>query len=82
MSAVWNRWLRTERSLLVILDGGQDLYGHTDPETTMIYAPPQLRKHAAAIERLQRADRVPAPVPAVIRLAELAGSSESLCVNR
>ena len=31
----------------------QDLYGHTDPETTMIYAPPQLQKHAAAIVRLQ-----------------------------
>ena len=40
----------------------QDLYGHTDPETTMIYAPPQLQKHAAAIGRLQRADRAPAPV--------------------
>ena len=39
----------------------QDLYGHTDPQTTMIYAPPQLQKHAAAIERLQRTDRVPAP---------------------
>ena len=35
----------------------QDLYGHTDPETTMIYAPPQLLKHVAAIARLQRADR-------------------------
>ncbi len=26
----------------------QDLYGHTRPETTMIYAPPQLAKHLAA----------------------------------
>ena len=47
----------------------QDLYGHTDPETTMIYAPPQLQKHAAAIERLERADRTPAMVPRAIRLA-------------
>ena len=53
----------------------QDLYGHTDPETTMIYAPPQLLKHAAAIERLQRADRAPAPVTPPIRLAETAGSA-------
>ena len=37
----------------------QDLYGHTDPETTMIYAPPQLQKHAEAIARLERADRAP-----------------------
>ena len=56
----------------------QDLYGHTDPETTMIYAPPQLQKHAAAIVRLQRADRALEPVPAGIRLAGLAGSSESM----
>ena len=34
----------------------QDLYGHTDPETTTIYAPPQLAKHVEAIERLARAD--------------------------
>ncbi len=34
----------------------QDLYGHTDPQTTKIYAPPQLAKHVEAIERLQRAD--------------------------
>ena len=47
----------------------QDLYGHTDPETTMIYTPPQLQKHAAAIERLQRSDRVLTPTPGVIRLA-------------
>ena len=55
----------------------QDLYGHTDPETTMIYAPPLLQKHAAAIERLQRADRAPAPVRRRFgwqkRLAALAG---------
>ena len=52
----------------------QDLYGHTDPETTMIYAPPQLKKHAAAIARLERADRAPAPGAPAIRLAETAGS--------
>ena len=34
----------------------QDLYGHTDPETTMIYAPPQLEKHVAALKRLRDAD--------------------------
>ena len=60
----------------------QDLYGHTDPETTMIYAPPQLLKHAAAIARLQRADRPPAPVPAGIRLADTAGSPVSVSVTR
>ena len=30
----------------------QDLYGHTNPETTMIYAPPELEKHSRAIGRL------------------------------
>ncbi len=60
----------------------QDLYGHTDPETTMIYAPPQLQKHAAAIERLQRADRAPAPVPPPIRMAEKAGSVDGTSVSR
>ena len=34
----------------------QYLYGHTDPETTTIYAPPQLEKHVEAIERLARAE--------------------------
>ena len=34
----------------------KDLYGHTDPETTTIYAPPQLEKHVEAIERLRRAE--------------------------
>ena len=60
----------------------QDLYGHTDPETTMIYAPPQLQKHADAITRLQRADRAPAPVPRAILLAETAGSVRDGSVNR
>ena len=54
----------------------QDLYGHTDPETTMIYAPPQLQKHAEAIARLQRADRAPSPVLGGIRLAVQAGSTD------
>ena len=31
----------------------QDLYGHTNPSTTMIYAPPELVKHQAAIARLR-----------------------------
>ena len=52
----------------------QDLYGHPDPETTMIYAPPQLQKHADAIARLERADRGRVPVPRGKRLAETAGS--------
>ena len=47
----------------------QDLYGHTDPETTMIYAPPRLQKHVDAIARLERADRSPAPADRPIRLA-------------
>ncbi len=60
----------------------QDLYGHTDPETTMIYAPPQLQKHAAAVERLERADRTPAPVSRAIRLAGTAGSGSEDSVSR
>ncbi len=59
----------------------QDLYGHTDPETTMIYAPPQLQKHAAAIERLERADRAPDCVRPAIRLAVPAGSTEDDSVS-
>ena len=41
-----------------------DLYGHTLPETTMIYAPPELEKHRAALERLRQTDRNGAPDPA------------------
>ena len=41
----------------------QDLYGHTRPETTMIYAPPELAKHMAALERLRRNDAAGAPEP-------------------
>ncbi|MCY4511966.1 MAG: tyrosine-type recombinase/integrase [Acidobacteria bacterium] len=33
----------------------QDLHGHTNPRTTVIYAPPQLVKHQAAIARFLRA---------------------------
>ena len=46
----------------------------TDPEATMIYAPPQLQTQAATIARPERADRAPASVPRAIRLAETAGS--------
>ena len=53
----------------------QDLYGHTDPETTMIYAPPQLRKHAAAIDRLRRADTVSIGEGPRIQPAGQAGSA-------
>ena len=42
----------------------QDLYGHTRPETTMIYAPPEVEKHRAALERLRRTDRNGATDPA------------------
>ena len=41
----------------------QDLYGHTRPETTMIYAPPELAKHRAALERLRQDDGPGAPEP-------------------
>ena len=41
----------------------QDLYGHTRPETTMIYAPPELAKHRAALERLRRNDATGNTVP-------------------
>ena len=42
----------------------QDLYGHTRPETTMIYAPPELVKHRAALERLRCSDGSGAAAPA------------------
>ena len=41
----------------------QDLYGHTRPETTMTYAPPELAKHFAALERLRRTDGNSGPEP-------------------
>ena len=34
----------------------QDMYGHTNPETTKIYAPAALEKHQKAIGRLRAAD--------------------------
>ena len=34
----------------------QDLYGHTSPRTPKIYAPPELPKHRAAMERLRQSD--------------------------
>ena len=59
----------------------QDLYGHTDPETTMIYAPPEVEKHAEAIARLERADRSPPSVQHAIRLADAAGSGGGTSVT-
>ena len=58
----------------------QDLYGHTHPSTTAIYAPPQLAKHAAAIERLRHEER-PRPPTRLIRLAVPAGSRDNDSVN-
>ena len=60
----------------------QDLYGHTDPETTMIYAPPQLQKHAEAIERLDHADRAAESARPPIRLAVPAGSTRRGSISR
>ena len=42
----------------------------------MIYAPPELAKHRAAMERLRQSDASGSPAPAgtTIRLAESAGS--------
>ena len=48
----------------------------------MIYAPPQLRKHAAAIERLRRADRVPQAGRPEIWRAERAGNVQGVSVTR
>ena len=57
----------------------QDLYGHTDSATTKIYAPPQLAKHAAAIERLRQTHATQPPLspkPRRFRLVETAGSTK------
>ena len=37
----------------------EDLYGHTNAETTKIYAPAAMKKHKAAIKRLRDAGRRP-----------------------
>ena len=55
----------------------QDLYGHTNPSTTVIYAPPDLDKHQAAIARLRVLESGAAPK----RLAETAGSTGRLPVS-
>ena len=53
-------WLRRTGADLADI---QDLYGHTDAETTRIYAPPALSKHRAAIERLRHAGETAPPDP-------------------
>ena len=62
-------WLRRTGADLADI---QDLYGHTDAETTRIYAPPALAKHRAAIERLRHIDTSPpeTPPPHRLRLVE------------
>ena len=49
----------------------QDLYGHTNPSTTMVYAPPELVRHQFATARLRLLETGVAPK----RLAETAGST-------
>ena len=56
----------------------QDLYGHTNPSTTMVYAPPELVKHQAAIARLRLLESGATPK----RLAEAAGSTGRVPVSR
>ena len=34
----------------------QDIYGHTNAQTTQLYAPKDLKKHQKAIRQLQAAD--------------------------
>ena len=46
------------------------------PQTTMTYAPPQLKKHAEAILRVQRSDLASGPVRGGIRLAVPASSTD------
>lgn len=55
----------------------QDLYGHTNARTTVIYAAPQLVKHQAAIARL----RLLESDPARRRLAVPAGSTDRVPVS-
>ena len=56
----------------------QDLYGHTNPRTTMIYAPPELAKHQAAIARLRLLESDATRK----RLAVPAGSTDRVAVSR
>ncbi len=42
---------------------GMAEHGHTRPETTIIYAPPELAKHRTVLERLRRQDETAAPFP-------------------
>ena len=60
-------WLRHAGADLADI---RDLYGHTDAETTRIYAAPTLAKHRAAIERLVHAD-TPDPEPPPPRRLQL-----------
>ena len=46
----------------------QDLYGHSDADTTRIYAPPSLAKHRQAIERLRTSTTSAPPPPPSRRL--------------
>ena len=55
----------------------QDLYGHTDPTTTMIYAPPQIEKHRTAIEKLRALEGG----GKAKRLVETAGSTRDVPVS-
>ena len=41
----------------------QDVYGHSRPESTTIYVPPELATHRAALERLRRTDGNGSQVP-------------------
>ena len=57
----------------------QDLYGHTDPEITQIYAPPTLAKHLSAIERLRDdAEPLPPQLSGARRPVRLAEKAENM----
>ena len=65
----FSTWLRRTGTDLADI---QDLYGHTDAETTRLYAAQSLAKHLAAIERLRGASTPPV---ASKRLVVPAGST-------
>ena len=71
----FSTWLRRTGTDLADI---QDLYGHTDAETTRLYAAPSLAKHLAAIERLRGASTPPV---ASKRLAVPAGSTRDDAVT-